>query len=283
MGRGRVRDGSILRLVLIQNSACRRAVFGILASACSVTRRLRRSTPCGSRPTDQDAETAPGNAPPWDDIMYRAPENRGTNPHLRSRKHTGYGIVLRAAVDTPQELSVHLQQIDSGPNYRWDGQPRVGAACSISLPRARLTASNASEDVGDRRDQDTDFCTTFGVYKDQHFRSIGQNVLSRPFYNLGCGQFARLCRGRALKRIRLRNTSAAVCCWRATTILCFTTPCSTSPSCIGSRGLCAAAANSEHSTGARSRSFSKRNAAHGNQTDASTGVWFDGVGDSMAV
>ena len=26
--------------------------------------------------------------------MYAVPENLGTNPHLRSCKHTGYGIVL---------------------------------------------------------------------------------------------------------------------------------------------------------------------------------------------
>ena len=45
--------------------------------------------------------------------------NRGTNPHLTSRKYTGYGIVLRAGVDTPDEISVFLQQIDKGPNYRW--------------------------------------------------------------------------------------------------------------------------------------------------------------------
>ena len=51
--------------------------------------------------------------------MYSSADNSGTNPHLRSRKYTGYGIVLRSAVDTPAEVSIHLQQIDQGPNYRW--------------------------------------------------------------------------------------------------------------------------------------------------------------------
>ena len=45
--------------------------------------------------------------------------NGGTNPHLRSVKYTGHGIILRAGVDTPEELSVHLDQVDQGPNYRW--------------------------------------------------------------------------------------------------------------------------------------------------------------------
>jgi hypothetical protein len=51
---------------------------------------------------------------------------------------------------------------------------------------------NASEDAGDRISQDTDFCTTFGVYKDGQYRSIGMNVLSQPMYDLGTGQFAEL-------------------------------------------------------------------------------------------
>ncbi|MDD4922455.1 MAG: hypothetical protein PHS30_08270, partial [Bacteroidales bacterium] len=53
-------------------------------------------------------------------IMY--PESgvdKGTPPDFQSVKLTGYGIILRAAVGTKDELSVHLQQIDRGPNYRW--------------------------------------------------------------------------------------------------------------------------------------------------------------------
>ena len=145
-----------------------------------------------SRSTDQDAESAPGNEPPWDDIMYRAPDNHGTNPHLRSRKHTGYGIVLRAAVETPDELSIHLQQIDEGPNYRWGLAAEGGCGVLYFFAAGKSYSYNGSEDVGDRRDQDTDFCTTFGVYKNGKFCSVGQNVLSRPFYDLGPGQFAEI-------------------------------------------------------------------------------------------
>jgi hypothetical protein len=48
------------------------------------------------------------------------------------------------------------------------------------------------EDVGDRRVQDTDFTTNFGVFKDGTFKSIGRNTLHRPLYNLGNLQFAEL-------------------------------------------------------------------------------------------
>lgn len=143
-----------------------------------------------ARPTNQDMETAPGpNA--WD-AMYTAPDNRGTDPHLESRKHTGYGMVLRAAVGTPQEISVHLQQIDEGPNYRWGRSAEGGCGELFFYAAGKAWSFTGEEDVGDRDDQDTDFSTNFGVYKDGFFRSIGMNVLTRPMYNLGAGQFAEI-------------------------------------------------------------------------------------------
>jgi hypothetical protein len=144
-----------------------------------------------ARPTDQDMETKPGEPSAWD-AMYRAPDNRGTNPHLHSRKYTGYGIVLRAAVDTPNEVSVHLQQIDQGPNYRWGQADEGGCGVIYYFAQGKSWSYNGSEDVGDRDDQDTDFCTNFGVFLDGQFRAIGMNVLSRPMYDLGCGQFAEI-------------------------------------------------------------------------------------------
>jgi hypothetical protein len=144
-----------------------------------------------ARPTDQDMETAPGSADPWD-AAYRVPDNRGTDPHLRSRKYTGYGIVMRAAVGTPQELSVHLQQIDEGPNYRWGRASEGGCGVIYFFADGKSLSSHGTEDVGDRDDQDVDYCSNTGVYKDGEFRSIGQNVLSRPFYDLNVGQFAVL-------------------------------------------------------------------------------------------
>ena len=236
-----------------------------------------------SRPTDQDAETSPGNPPPWDDIMYRVPDNRGTNPHLRSRKHTGYGIVLRAAVDTSKELSIHLQQIDEGPNYRWGWAAEGGCGVLYFFAAGKAYSFNGSEDVGDRRDQDTDFCTTFGIYKDEHFRSIGQNVLSRPLYNLACGQFAEIVPRQdspysapeyVSRSILLAGNDYFVLydAVQAQSIVhrlsWFVRRGSELPSIQLVRGALA-----------KDRETQRTEI----QTAATTGVWFDGVGDSMAV
>ena len=144
-----------------------------------------------SRPTDLDSESAPDSVSPWD-VMYQQPDNRGTNPHLKSAKFTGYGIVLRAGVDTDDELSLHLQQIDEGPNYRWGRAGEGGSGIIYFYARGRSYSYTAPEDVGDRDDQDTDFCTTFGIFKEGRFHSIGMNVLSRPMYDLGSGQYAEI-------------------------------------------------------------------------------------------
>lgn len=144
-----------------------------------------------SRPTDQDAET-PLDAPKTWQRMYELSPNPGTNPRLRSAKFTGYGIVLRAAVDTPNELSVHLQQIDESPNYRWGrtGEGNCGALYFFAAGRA--FSHNGPEDAGDRVHPDAAFSTNFAVLKDGAFRSLGMNVLARPLYDLGPGQFAEL-------------------------------------------------------------------------------------------
>jgi hypothetical protein len=237
-----------------------------------------------SRPTDQDAETAPGNAPPWDDIMYRAPDNRGTNPHLRSRKHTGYGIVLRAAVDTPAEVSIHLQQIDDGPNYRWGWAAEGGCGVLYFFAAGKAYSFNGSEDVGDRRDQDTDFCTTFGVYKDEHFRSIGQNVLSRPFYDLGSGQFAEIVpREGATPYSAPEYVSRSVLLAGNDYFVLYDAVLTQSIvhrlSWFVRRGSELPSIQLVRGALARDRETQRTEL----QTEASTGVWFDGVGDSMAV
>ncbi|MCU1232145.1 MAG: hypothetical protein JWP63_112 [Candidatus Solibacter sp.] len=144
-----------------------------------------------ARPTDQDQEVLPGRIDPWD-AMYARPDNRGTNPHLRSAKYTGSGIILRAAVDTPDELSIHLGQIDEGPNYRWGVAAEGGGGGLYFFAKGKAYNHNGGEDVGDRFAQDTDFGTNFGVWKNGAFRSIGQNVLSRPMYDLNVAQFAEL-------------------------------------------------------------------------------------------
>jgi hypothetical protein len=144
-----------------------------------------------ARPGDQDQEQSLTAPDPWG-AMYEGPDNRGTDPHLRSAKYTGYGIVLRAAVGTPDELSVHLQQIDEGPNYRWGNQPDSGTGAIYFYAKGKSYSHNGTEDTGDRATQDTDLQTNFGAFKDGKFRSLGRNVLDRPLYDLDVAQFAEL-------------------------------------------------------------------------------------------
>jgi hypothetical protein len=168
-----------------------------------------------ARPDDDAIEIHVKADFPWQ-VMYDQPENRGTNPHLRTSKYTGYGVVLRAAVDTPQEISIHLQQIDDGPNYRWGVAAEGGCGVVYFFANGKGYSHNGPEDQGDRSAQDTDFCTNFGAWRpvplpiaDQSamaqklfshhdgaasgtFRAIGQNVLSQPVYDLEVAQFAEL-------------------------------------------------------------------------------------------
>jgi hypothetical protein len=144
-----------------------------------------------ARPTDQDMEATVDQGDPFN-AMYSQPDNRGTNPHLQSAKYTGYGITLRAAVDTPRELSIHLLQIDDGPNYRWGTAGEGACGIIYFYANGKAYSHNGGEDAGDRIDQDTDFSTNFGVWKGGAFRSIGQNVLSRPLYDLSFAQLAHI-------------------------------------------------------------------------------------------
>lgn len=144
-----------------------------------------------ARPTNQDEEARLDIPEPWN-IAYEQNDNHGTNPHLRSSKYTGYGITLRAAVDTPKEISIHLHQIDDGPNYRWGFPGEGGCGVLYYFAGGKGYSHNAIEDQGDRDASDTDFVTNFGVWKDGYFKSIGQNVLSRPLFDLEIGQFAEL-------------------------------------------------------------------------------------------
>jgi hypothetical protein len=147
-----------------------------------------------ARPGDQDEEQPLDRPDPWS-VMYKQPDNRGTDPHLASAKYTGYGIVLRAGVGTPGELSIHLQQIDEGPNYRWGVQPDSGAGLIYFYAAGKAYSHNGREDTGDRATQDTDLQTNFGAFKDGKFRSLGRSTLARPLYDLGAAQFAELAAG----------------------------------------------------------------------------------------
>jgi hypothetical protein len=236
-----------------------------------------------ARPTNQDMETQLNEPNAWD-AMYRTPDNPGTKPQLRTRKFTGYGIVLRSAVDTSDELSIHLQQIDQGPNYRWGVADEGGCGAMYFFAAGKAYSFNGSEDVGDRADQDTDFCTSFGVFKNGEFRSIGMNVLSQPLYDLGAGQFAEL-------RSRDGDTAYSWPEYVSRSVL-----------LAGHEYFIVYDRLMNESLVHRLSWFVRRGselptikqlrgAMPGNketqrtdiQTEATTGVWFDGVGDSMAL
>lgn len=145
-----------------------------------------------SHPDDNEEEILDKDSDPFV-IMY--PEKNydpGTPPDFKSTKFTGYGIILRAAVGTADELSIHLQQIDRGPNYRWGLAADGGCGNIYFYAAGKSYSHNGKEDSGDRRVQDTDLITNFGVFKDGKFKSVGMNVLNRPMFNLGIGQFAEI-------------------------------------------------------------------------------------------
>lgn len=142
---------------------------------------------------DKDFEYNPKDAD-WlgAEKKYLNWENCGTPPELTSCKYTGQGIVLRAGVNTPEELSIYLEQIDRGPNYRW-GYSGEGASGSLYFcAQGRCYTGHEHESAGDRDLDDTDGVTTFGVMKNGEYRSIGMNLLERPLYDLGVAQFAEL-------------------------------------------------------------------------------------------
>ena len=136
-----------------------------------------------------------GSATGFEENVATATERslaHGTNPRLKSAKYTGYGIVLRAAVDTPDEISVFLQQVDKGPNYRWGFGNENGGGDIYYYAAGNSYSGHFGEDAGDRRMSDTEVTCNTGVYKDSTFRGIGMNDLTEPFYDLGSAQFAEV-------------------------------------------------------------------------------------------
>ena len=118
--------------------------------------------------------------------------NTGTNPHLQSAKYTGHGIILRAGVDTPDEVSVHLDQIDQGPNYRWGDNGEGSSGVLYFYANGQPWTGHERENTGDHSNDDATGNTNFAVLHDHAWRSIGENVLDRPLYDLGLVQFGEI-------------------------------------------------------------------------------------------
>lgn len=141
-------------------------------------------------PDDADFEATPASA--WTFMQKRYAPNRGTRPKLASSKYTGYGIVLRQGVGTPEEAFVMLQQLDKGYNYRWGISGQGGCGMLYYYAGGKAFSHNGHEDVGDARLADTDLCTNFGIFKKGAYRSIGPNSLHRPLVDLGMVSFAEI-------------------------------------------------------------------------------------------
>lgn len=131
----------------------------------------------------------------WDSVFASKYDvsNIGTNPHLRSRKYTGHGIVLRSGVDTPEEMSVHLDQVDKGPNYRWGNQAEGNSGGIYFYAGGRIWSGHENESAGDHAQNDVDNVCNFGVMKDGRFQTVGYNELVCPLHDLGVAQMATVC------------------------------------------------------------------------------------------
>ena len=125
-------------------------------------------------------------------LSEREKRDVGTHPEFRSCAFTGYGVVLRSAVETENEVSVHLQQIDGGPNYRW-GTVGIGGNGAIYYYAAgKAYSHNGTEEIGDGIFNDCDAGCMFGVWKGFKYCSIGPNVMTNGYYDMGAFQFAKI-------------------------------------------------------------------------------------------
>ena len=144
-----------------------------------------------SRAQDCEAEKSTHSA--WHERLFAADAHKcGTRPPLRSCAFTGCGIILRAAVDTPRECSVHLQQIDGGPNYRWGAAAMGGSGALYYFASGKAYSHNGSEEMGDHCRSDCDSGCIFGVWKGHQYRAIGPNVLQNGAWDLGGFQLAQI-------------------------------------------------------------------------------------------
>jgi hypothetical protein len=77
-----------------------------------------------AQPIDQEMESTADMADPYR-VMVDQLDNRGTNPHLRTTKYTGFGITMRAAVDTPQDCLSIWCRLTMGPIIAGHSKRRV--------------------------------------------------------------------------------------------------------------------------------------------------------------
>lgn len=129
----------------------------------------------------------------WPSLIKKFTDhNTGTRPEFKSCKYTGHGVVLRAGVGSRDEISIHLDQVDRGPNYRWGNTNNGGSGVIYFYGGGKIWTGHEREDTGDHTANNCEGVTNFGVMKDGSFKGIGHNILERPLIDLGVAQLTTI-------------------------------------------------------------------------------------------
>lgn len=99
---------------------------------------------------------------------------------LKTEKFTGFGCILREGMGTPEEISVHVQQLDRGPNYRWGCFENTGNGGVYYYAAGKRYSYNAPEDTGDRDLGAEEGNCGFAVKKGHTYHNIGFMDLKEP-------------------------------------------------------------------------------------------------------
>ena len=138
---------------------------------------------------------------PEDDIwrtLFNRDEEKGKLT-LKSEKFTGYGCILREAVGTPDEISVHVQQLDLGPNYRWGCFENTGNGGIYYFAAGKRYSFNAPEDTGDKNMGAEEGNCGFSVLKGHTYHNIGFHDLTEPLRDLPVIKQIKLMAGEDIK------------------------------------------------------------------------------------
>ena len=120
--------------------------------------------------------------PEDDPYWYLFTPKTGGVPDLKSEKFTGYGCIFREAVGTPEEISLHVQQLDRGPNYRWGCFENTGNGGIFYYANGKRYSFVGVEDVGDRNVGAEEGSCGFSVQQGHTFHNIGFHELTEPMF-----------------------------------------------------------------------------------------------------
>ena len=113
-------------------------------------------------------------------------------PNLKSEKYTGYGYILRNNVGKDNEISVHIQQLDKGPNYRWGTFENTGNGSIHYYASGKRYSFNEAEHTGDMNLGAAEGDCGFAVLYGHTYHNIGFNELINPLIDFGFAQSVTL-------------------------------------------------------------------------------------------